>query len=149
MSLGGRRVELERPRARSIDGQELNLPSWQRWSSRDPLQRRAIEQMVVGVSTRRYARSLEPLPNEVKVRGVGKSAVSARFVIGTTCKLSALLERKFGGLQLIAVMIDGVHFADHVVLAAVASTPAGKNTCWACARARPRMSQRGRRCSPI
>jgi putative transposase len=126
LSLGGRRVALERPRVRSIDGQELNLPSWQRWSSRDPLERRAIEQMVVGVSTRRYARSLEPLPNGVRVSGVGKSAVSARFVIGTTRKLSALLERKLGGLPLIAVMIDGVHFADHVVLAAVGIDTSGK-----------------------
>lgn len=119
LSLGGRRVEVERPRARSIDGQELSLPSWREWASRDPLQRRAIEQMLLGVSTRRYAHSLEPLPNEVKVRGVGKSTVSERFVVGTTRKLATLRERKLGGLELIAVMIDGVHFADHVVLAAV------------------------------
>jgi transposase-like protein len=40
--------------------------AWQAWSSRDPLQQRAVEQMVLGVSTRRYARSLEPLPEEVQ-----------------------------------------------------------------------------------
>jgi putative transposase len=119
LSLGGRRVEVERPRVRSIHGRELLLPSWQLWSARDPLERRAIEQMLVGVSTRRYTRSLEPLPSEFKVRGVGKSAVSERFVVGTERKLAALLERKLGGLQLVAVMIDGVRFADHVVLAAV------------------------------
>ena len=119
LSLGGRRVEVERPRVRSVHGQELLLPSWQLWSARDPLERRAIEQMLVGVSTRRYARSLEPLPSELKVRGVGKSAVSERFVVGTARKLAALLERKLGGLQLVAIMIDGVRFADHVVLAAV------------------------------
>jgi transposase-like protein len=78
-----------------------------------------MEQMLVGVSTRRYARALEPLPREFKVRGIGKSAVSERFVVGTARKLSALLDRKLGTLQLIAVMVDGVHFADHVVLAAV------------------------------
>jgi transposase-like protein len=78
-----------------------------------------MEQMLVGVSTRRYARSLEPLPSEIHVRGVGKSAVSDRFVVGTARKLAALLERKLGGLQLVAIMIDGVRFADHVVLAAV------------------------------
>jgi putative transposase len=119
LSLGGRRVELGRPRVRSVHGQELLLPSWQLWSARDPLERRAIEQMLVGVSTRRYARSLEPLPSELKVHGVGKSAVSERFVVGTARKLAALLERELGGLQLAAVMIDGVRFADHVVLAAV------------------------------
>ena len=79
--MGGRRVKVERPRARSVDGHELSLPSWQAWSARDPLDERAFEQMVLGVSTRRYARSLEALPNEFEVRGVGKSAVSERFVI--------------------------------------------------------------------
>jgi putative transposase len=119
LSLGGRRAEVERPRVRSIDGQEVNLPSWRAWSARDPLEQRAIEQMLVGVSTRRYPRSLEPLPGELKIRGIGKSAVSERFVVGTARKLAALLQRKVSGLQLIAVMIDGVRFADHVVLAAV------------------------------
>lgn len=126
LSLGGRRVEVERPRARSVGGRELILPSWRAWSARDPLQHRAIEQMLVGVSTRRYSRSLEPLPAELKVHGVGKSAVSERFVVGTARKLSALLERKLSGLQLIAVMIDGVRFADHVVLAAVGIDSGGE-----------------------
>ena len=50
--LGGRRVEIQRPRARSNDGHELHLPRWQTWSSHDPLDERAFEQMVLGVSTR-------------------------------------------------------------------------------------------------
>jgi hypothetical protein len=47
--LGGRRVAVKRPRVRSADGHELKLPSWQEWSSRDPLQQRAVEQMVLGI----------------------------------------------------------------------------------------------------
>src|SRR5271166_563582 len=104
--LGGRRVAVSRPRVRSVEGRELKLPSWQEWSARDPLEQRALEQMVLGVSTRRYARSLEPLPQAVQVRGISKSAVSERFVYGTERKLSEL-------------MSDGVHFGEHVVLAAV------------------------------
>ena len=117
--LGGRRVEIQRPRARSSDGHELRLPSWQTWSSRDPLDERAFEQMVLGVSTRRYARSLEALPAEVAVRGISKSAVSERFVIGTQRRLAELMRRDLSGLKLVALLIDGVHFAEHVVLAAV------------------------------
>jgi putative transposase len=117
--LGGRRVELHRPRARSTAGHELRLPSWQAWSSHDPLDERAFEQMVLGVSTRRYARSLEPLPQEVEVRGIGKSAVSERFVIGTQRRLAELMRRDLSGLKLVVLLIDGVHFAEHVVLAAV------------------------------
>jgi len=59
--------------------------------------RRALEQMVLGVSTRRYARSLEPLPQTVQVRGVSKSAVSERFVYGTERKLAELLSRDLHG----------------------------------------------------
>jgi putative transposase len=94
LSLGGRRVEVERPRARSVGGHELSLPSWRAWSARDPLEQRAMEQMLVGVSTRRYARSLEPLPSELRVRGIGKSVVSERFVVGTARRLAALMGSK-------------------------------------------------------
>ena len=76
--LGGRRVAVQRPRARSVAGRELGLPSWREWSARDPLEQRAVEQMVLGVSTRGYARSLEPLPEAVAVRSISKSAVSER-----------------------------------------------------------------------
>ena len=52
--------------------------------------------------------------------------VSQRLVVGTAGKLGALMERKLAGLKLIAVMIDGVHFADHVVLAAIGIDVGGK-----------------------
>lgn len=117
--LGGRRVAVSRPRVRSVEGRELRLPSWREWSARDPLEARALEQMLLGVSTRRYARSLEPLPAAVAVRGTSKSAVSERFVYGTERKLGELMSRELGGLKLVALLIDGVHFGEHVVLAAV------------------------------
>src|SRR5262249_11684706 len=42
LGMGGRGVKVERPRARSVDGHELSLPSWQAWSARDPLDERAF-----------------------------------------------------------------------------------------------------------
>jgi putative transposase len=117
--LGGRRVAVSRPRVRGVAGCELKLPSWREWSARDPLDERALEQMVLGVSTRRYARSLEPLPEAVAVRGISKSAVSERFVYGTERKLGELTNRELGELVLVALLIDGVHFGEHLVLAAV------------------------------
>jgi putative transposase len=119
LTLGGRRCEVKRPRARGREGHELTLPSWREWSVRDPLTERAVEQMVLGVSTRGYARSLEPLPGKVTVRGVSKSAVSARFVYGSERKLAELMSRDLRQLQVVALLIDGVHFGEHVVLAAV------------------------------
>jgi putative transposase len=117
--LGGRRVAVSRPRARSVEGHELSLPSWRQWSGRDPLTERAVEQMVLGVSTRRYGRSLEPLPEAITTRGASKSAVSERFVYGTERKLAELMSRDLSGLALVALMIDGVRMGEHLVLAAV------------------------------
>jgi transposase-like protein len=117
--LGGRRVAVNRPRARSVEGRELRLPSWREWSARDPLDERALEQMILGVSTRGYARWLEPLPEAVTVRGISKSAVSERFVYGTERKLAELMSRDLRQVDVVALLIDGVHFGEHVVLAAV------------------------------
>jgi hypothetical protein len=48
--------------------------------------------------------------------GISKSAVSERFVYGTERKLAELMSRELRELNLVALMIDGVHFAEHVVL---------------------------------
>src|SRR5262249_40446338 len=53
--LGGRRVRVKRPRVRTADGREVTLPTWERFSREDPLSKRSTEQMLVGVSTRKYA----------------------------------------------------------------------------------------------
>ena len=60
--LGGGRAEINRTRVRSAGGHEFSLPSWQMWGAREPLEQRAVEQMVLGGSSRRYARSLERCP---------------------------------------------------------------------------------------
>ena len=84
--LGGRKVAVRRPRVRA-DGHEVALPTFQLMAHADPLNRRVVEQMLVGVSTRQYARSLEPTGDAVTSRGTSKSAVSRRFVVQTTAQL--------------------------------------------------------------
>ena len=86
--LGGRKVTVRRPRVRA-GGQEVALPTFQAMADVDPLNRRVVEQMLVGVATRRYARSLEPVPAAIRSRGTSKSAVSRRFVAKTAAQLAA------------------------------------------------------------
>lgn len=117
--LGGRRVSVKRPRARTRTREEVVLPSWERFSDEDPLTERAVEQMLVGVSTRKYARSLEPVAEGVTTRGTSKSAVSRRFVAATQEQLDDWMATDLGGLELAAVMIDGLAFREHVVLCAL------------------------------
>jgi len=63
----------------------------------------------------------QPVGEQVaeKSSATSKSAVSRRFVAMTETALGELLAADLSGLDLVAVMIDGVHFAEHVVLAAV------------------------------
>lgn len=124
LAMGGRRVAVKRPRARSVDGQELPLPTWEHFAGLDPLGDRACEQMLVGVATRSYARSLEPL-GDVKARGTSKSAVSRRFVAATSAKVKERLSRPLGDLKLAALMLDGIVFGEHVILVALGIDESG------------------------
>ena len=124
--MGGRRVQVRRPRARTLDGQEVQLPTWTAFGAEDPLHERAVEQMLVGVSTRRYARSLEPLPADLPSRGTSRSAVSRRFVAATERQMAEWLGRDLGGLELGVLMIDGVHIDEHVMLVALGIDADGK-----------------------
>ena len=55
VTLGGRRVAVERPRVRSADGRsELPLETYAHFADRDLLSRSVLERMLAGVSTRRY-----------------------------------------------------------------------------------------------
>lgn len=119
LALGGRRVRVRRPRVRDTDGREMALETWERFAEADPLTPRAVEQMVLGVSTRNYERSLESAPSHVSARGTSRSAVSRRFVAGTHAALQDLTSRALGNLALVAVMIDGIHVGGHVVLVAL------------------------------
>jgi transposase-like protein len=102
-----------------MDGKELQLPSWTRFAAEDPLHERAVEQMLVGVSTRRYARSLEALPEDLPSRGTSRSAVSRRFVAATERQMTEWLGRDLSALELGVLMIDGVYIDEHVMLVAL------------------------------
>lgn len=117
LAVGGRRVSVARPRVRSIDGHEVKLRTWEELSKDDPLQRRAVEQMVIGVSTRKYDRSLERI--DVEHRGTSKSAVSRRFVAMTEARLEAVRAADLSSFNLAVLMIDGIHIDSHVVLVAL------------------------------
>jgi putative transposase len=119
VTLGGRRIAMKRLRARSRAGAELALPSFAWAAARDPLDRRTLEAMAIGVATRRYARSLDPLPADVEERATSKSAVSRRFVARSAGLLAQWLARPLDALDLVAVLVDGIYFDERCVLIAL------------------------------
>ncbi len=122
VTLGGRRVPVTRPRIRGTHGTgELPVPAYELFNSTELLGRMAMERMLAGVSTRRYPVALEPVGNEVTAasKSTSKSAVSRKFVAMTETALADLLAADLSGLDLVALMIDGVHFADHLCVVAL------------------------------
>ena len=116
VTLGGRRVPVRRPRVRAADGSgELPVPAYELFTGTEVLGRMAMERMLAGLSTRRYPAGLEPVGEAVEQQAAGtsKSAISRRFVAATESALAELLAADLSTLDLVAVMVDGVHFGEH------------------------------------
>ena len=111
VTLGGRRVAVNRPRARTADGEhEVELQTYAHFAARDRLTDVMLERMLVGVSTRRYARTGEPVGSEIDAvsRSTSKSAVSREFVSRTRENLVELMSRPLADLRLAVLMLDGI-----------------------------------------
>jgi putative transposase len=122
VSLGGRRIPVQRPRMRAADGSgELPVASYELFSGTEVLGRMALERMLSGLSTRRYPVGLEPVGTrtEQTATATSRSAVSRRFVAATETALADLLAADLSGLALVALMVDGVHFGEHTCIVAL------------------------------
>jgi putative transposase len=122
VTLGGRRTPIRRPRMRAVDGSgEVPVASYDLFNSTELLGRMAMEKMLAGLSTRRYPLGLEPVGEQVQEtsRSTSKSAVSRRFVKMTEHALADLLAADLSKLDLVALMVDGVYFAEHLCVVAL------------------------------
>jgi len=120
MTLGGRRVEVERPRMRTADDEhELPVQSYEYFADRDPLTRAVMDRMLAGVSTRRFAVVGEPVGEEVEQESssTSKSTVSELFIERTRTALGELMSRSLSDARLAVMMLDGLEIAErtHVV----------------------------------
>jgi putative transposase len=129
VTLGGRRVEVRRPRVRTADGDaEVPLQTYEHFADRDPLGRVVLERMLAGVSTRRYRRTQEPVGEQVEIRArsTSKSAVSRTFIERTREALSELMARQLGDLRLAVMMLDGLELKGRMMIVALGITTEGK-----------------------
>jgi putative transposase len=128
VTLGGRRVAVERPRARTPDGEsEVPLQTYRHFADRDALSRVVLERMLAGVSTRRYPRTQEPVGSGVEAgaRCASKSAVSREFVARTRENLDALMSRRLDDVRLAVLMVDGIELKGRTNVVALGITTEG------------------------
>jgi transposase-like protein len=128
--VGGRRVSVERPRVRAVDGSgELDLPSYQAVQNPEFLTDPVMVALMAGVSQRRYQNVLEEMTDlrkGLKVRGLSRSAVGRRFIAGTSKLLAQLQARPLDDTRYLVLYLDGVHEQGHCVIVAVGLTESGQ-----------------------
>ena len=123
---GGRKIRLKKPRVRGVESQEIELPTWSQMAAEDPLQDRVVEQMLLGVSSRGYERSLEALPGEIRSHTTKRSSVCRRFMTRTSAQVQAFLSRPLSDLDLPVILIDGTALGDHVLIVALGIDTTGQ-----------------------
>ncbi len=115
--LGARKISVQRPRGRYVDGGEVELDTWATFASEDLLRQVVVERMLAGVATRRHELVGEPVGQTGTA--VSKSAVSRRFVAATTAAVAGLLEADLSGLATAVLMIDGLNVAGEMIVVAL------------------------------
>jgi putative transposase len=84
--------------------------------------------MLIGVATRKYARSVRLPDGDLAAqdrRATTRSSVSRRFVALSTTKLKEWLAADRSGLGLLVIQIDGLRIGDHVLVVAIGIDGAG------------------------
>jgi Transposase and inactivated derivatives len=128
VTLGGRRVPVNRPRVRAADGSgELSLSIYQQFANRDLLGQVVLERMLASVSTRRYQGTNEPVGAGVtrQERSTSKSAVSRVFVERTRTALAELMARRLDDVRLAVLMLDGIDLKERTHVVALGITTQG------------------------
>ena len=119
---GGSKITVRRPRGRTVaDNTEIGSETWDTFADDDLLSQTIVERMLAGVATRRHVSVGDPVGVQLHAaqRSMSKSAVSRRFIAATEAAMTELLARDLTDLDVCVLMIDGVHFADDLLVVAM------------------------------
>jgi putative transposase len=114
-----RKLRVRKPRLRRKGrgaNKEVPVPGYEAMQADAATGQRMLEILLHGVSTRRYERVIAEMADTV---GVSRSAVSREAAEASEAALKQLLERRFDDVDLLVIYIDGMHFGEQCVLAAV------------------------------
>ena len=118
----GRKVAIQRPRVRTRQGREVELDSYARLQHDGRRQRAVREGIVAGLTSRNYRRAVQSV---VEGYGIEKSSVSREFVQASAAQLQELCEKQLGELDLVAILIDGIHLGKQVLVVALGIAVSG------------------------
>jgi len=114
-----RKLKVYKPRLRKKSGgsgAEVPVPAYESMQDREGTGSRMLEILLEGVSTRRYGGVIPKMADTV---GVSKSSVSRAAIQASEAQLEKLLNRRFDDVDLLIIYLDGMHFGEQCVIAAV------------------------------
>ncbi len=97
-------------------GKEVPVPAYAAMQDRAGMGARMLDLLMRGVSTRQYE---HVIPAMAETAGVGKSSVSRETITAAEKELEQLTARRFEGIELLIIYIDGMAFGDHCIIGAV------------------------------
>jgi putative transposase len=121
--LSDRKIRVRKPRLRSKDRGEVEVPAYARLQQQKGLAGQMLKIVLGGISTRRYR---EVLPRMAEAVGVSKSRVSREAIDASAQQLQELAERRFDEVDLLVLFIDGLRLGRYHVIAAVGVDTEGK-----------------------
>jgi transposase-like protein len=121
VALKERQLRVRKPRLRRKspghgEAGEVEIPAYEAMRKDGRLADRMLEILLDGVSTRRYEGVLPAMAETV---GVSKSQVSREAIEAGERLLKEMAERDLGGLELLAIWVDGLRLGGHHVICAV------------------------------
>jgi transposase-like protein len=112
----GRKMAMDRPRVRSIDGREIPLSRYHAFAHPLRMQQAVSQRILRRVSTRDYAGVLDEV---CEGYGIDKSSVSRQFKAASVRQLKQLLERPLDDQDLCVILLDGKEFHDFTLIVAL------------------------------
>jgi putative transposase len=123
VKLADRKVQVKRPRLRHKTEGEVKVPAYETLRTDRGLSERMLGALLRGVSTRAYQ---EVLPEMAATVGVSRSSVSRQAIEASAEQLKELQERRWEGVEILVIYIDGQRFASHHIVSAVGVDVEGK-----------------------
>lgn len=114
--LAERKLRVSKPRLRHKTEGEVEVPAYEALKTQGRLAGRMMDILLHGVSTRRYEKVLPAMAESV---GISKSAVSRANIEAGTKLLAELAEKRFDGLDVLVIYIDGICLGSHHILGAI------------------------------
>lgn len=123
VKLADRKVSVKRPRLRHRREGEMKIPAYEQLQRDRGLSDRMLGTLLRGVSTREYE---QVLPEMAETVGVSRSAVSRQAIEASAEQLQQLRDRRWEGVEILVIYIDGQRFGDHHIISALGVDIEGK-----------------------